>query len=175
MPSINGAEYLVILVVALLVFGPHRLPELTYKLGGWVREIRKVAHDFRTALEAEVGDFSQPLADLKATREGIERPLRDLTSPLPGKPVSPGGPTDAPPEGASADTGAAEPTEGVSPTSEVPAPEPDPAPEGDDVATASGGMLEWKGPVHSSGPTPDDARADFEALSSAEGDDEDAP
>ena len=134
------------------MFGPHRLPELTHKVGGWVREIRKVAHDFRTALEAEVGDLSQPLEDLKATREGIERPLRELTSPSPEKPVSPGGPADIPPES--------------------PAPDPGPAPEGEDGATPPGGMLEWKGPVHPSGPTPDDARVDFESISSPDGDDE---
>lgn len=173
MPSINGAEYLVILVVALLVFGPHRLPELTYKLGGWVREIRKVANDFRTALEAEVGDFSQPLEDLKATREGIERPLRELTSPLPEKPVSSGGPAETPTEVASADAGAAGVADEAPPAPEGVTPEPEPVPDGEDASQAPGGMLEWKGPVHSSGPTPDDARADFETLSSAEDDDED--
>lgn len=133
MPSINGAEYLVILVVALLVFGPHRLPELTHKVGGWVREVRKVANDFRVALEAEVGDLRQPLEDLA-------EPIRDLDRPKRPKPISAGGPSEAP----------ADPSEGDDPA-EQDAPSPD-------------GMLEWKGPVHPSGPTPDDARADFASL-----------
>ena len=152
MPSINGAEYLVILVVALLVFGPHRLPELTHKVGGWVREVRKVASDFRTALESEVGDLTQPLEDLKAPIKDLEQPLRDVT-----KPIAPGGPADAAPESA--------PSE---PPPDPPAdPEPESAPE-----APTGGMLEWKGPVHSSGPTPDDARADFDALAEAQDEDE---
>ncbi len=137
MPSINGAEYLVILVVALLVFGPHRLPELTHKVGGWMREVRKVANDFRTALESEVGDLTQPLEDLKAPLKDLEQPLKDVT-----KPITPGGPADAAP-------------------GDAPQPESEPA---QTSKPESGGMLEWKGPVHESGPTPDDAREDFEAL-----------
>ncbi len=73
MPSINGTEYLVILVVALLVFGPQRLPELASKVGGWMREIRTVANDFRVALEAEIGDVKKPFEEAVA-------PLKDLSS-----------------------------------------------------------------------------------------------
>ncbi|UCG40146.1 MAG: twin-arginine translocase TatA/TatE family subunit [Acidimicrobiia bacterium] len=154
MPSINGAEYLVILVVALLVFGPHRLPELTRKLSGWIREVRKVAQDFRTALESEVGDLTQPLEDLKAPIKELEKPLRDVT-----KPISPGGPTD----------GAAEstPPELAATAEEAPPAEPEAEAE-----PPAAGMLEWKGPVHSSGPTPDDARADFAALAEEQAEDE---
>ncbi len=108
-PSINGTEYLVILVVALLVFGPQRLPELAAKVGGWMREIRSVASDFRTALEAEVGDLKKPFQEAAA-------PLKDLAS------------------------------------------------EAKSVVSESESMLEWKGPVHDQGPTPDDARQDFESL-----------
>jgi sec-independent protein translocase protein TatB len=153
-PSINGAEYLVILVVALLVFGPHRLPELTRKLSGWIREVRKVAHDFRTALESEVGDLTQPLEDLKAPIKELEQPLRDVT-----KPISPGGPTDAAAESPPPEP-AATPEEAPQPVPEV------------EAEPSAGGMLEWKGPVHSSGPTPDDARADFAALAEEQAEDE---
>lgn len=159
MPSINGAEYLVILVVALLVFGPHRLPELTHKVGGWMREVRKVASDFRTALESEVGDLSQPLEDLKEPLRDLTQPLKDLEQPLKDvtKPVSAGGPADTPDPAATTHGPVAEPV------SEDPVPD-----------TEAGGMLEWKGPVHASGPTPDDARADYAALSDEEpSDDED--
>ncbi len=109
MPSINGTEYLVILVVALLVFGPQRLPELAAKVGGWMREIRTVANDFRVSLEAEVGDLRKPLEDAAA-------PLKEIAEDFKG------------------------------------------------MTKESGAMLEWSGPVHDQGPTPDDARSDFEAL-----------
>lgn len=109
MPSINGTEYLVILVIALLVFGPQRLPELAAKVGGWMREIRTVANDFRVSLEAEIGDLKKPLDEATA-------PLKEIAKDFKG------------------------------------------------MAKESGTMLEWSGPVHDQGPTPEDARTDFEAL-----------
>lgn len=114
MPSINGAEYLVILVVALLVFGPQRLPEIASKVGGWIREIRTVANDFRTTLEAEVGDLKRPFDEATAPLEELATDTRRLTG-------------------------------------------------------EAGAMLEWNGPIHEQGPTPDDARADFETLGVEEG------
>lgn len=40
MPSIGPAELLVVLVVALLVVGPRRLPGLSRQLGTGMRELR---------------------------------------------------------------------------------------------------------------------------------------
>ena len=41
MPQIGPAEILVILLVGLLVFGPHRLPEIGRQVGKGMRELRK--------------------------------------------------------------------------------------------------------------------------------------
>ena len=40
--NLGPAEILVILVVALLVFGPQRLPEVGRQVGGAMRELRKM-------------------------------------------------------------------------------------------------------------------------------------
>jgi TatA/E family protein of Tat protein translocase len=48
--SLGPEEILVILVVALIVFGPKRLPEIGRQIGGAMRELRKV----QDALRAEV-------------------------------------------------------------------------------------------------------------------------
>ena len=42
MPSLGPAEILVIFVVALLVFGPDKLPEIGRQVGRGVRELRRV-------------------------------------------------------------------------------------------------------------------------------------
>lgn len=42
MPQIGPAEILVILLVALLVFGPKRLPEVGRQVGRGMRELRKL-------------------------------------------------------------------------------------------------------------------------------------
>ena len=69
--DINFGEYFIIFLVALLVFGPERLPEITRKAGSWVRDLRVAANDFRQSLETEVGDLTQPLTELRDEAKGL--------------------------------------------------------------------------------------------------------
>ena len=69
---LQGQEIFVILLVALVVLGPQRLPELARKVGGWTAELRKAARDLRAGLEAEVGD-------LKAIEEEFRAPMKEVT------------------------------------------------------------------------------------------------
>lgn len=50
MPQVGPAEILVILVVALLVFGPKRLPEVGRQVGRGLRELRKIQETVRIEL-----------------------------------------------------------------------------------------------------------------------------
>ena len=59
--SVSPAELLTIAVVALLVFGPKRLPEIMRKLGGVGREMRRAAEHLKTSLEEEMGEALGPL------------------------------------------------------------------------------------------------------------------
>ncbi|MFQ5767747.1 MAG: Sec-independent protein translocase protein TatB [Acidobacteriota bacterium] len=52
--SIGGPEMVVILIVALLIFGPRRLPALARSLGKAMTELRRASQDFKTTLEREV-------------------------------------------------------------------------------------------------------------------------
>jgi len=47
MPQLGPAEVLVILVVALLVFGPKRLPEVGRQVGRGLKELRKIQETVR--------------------------------------------------------------------------------------------------------------------------------
>jgi len=49
--SIGTPEILVILLVALLVFGPHRLPDVARQVGGAMRELRKIQDTVRGELD----------------------------------------------------------------------------------------------------------------------------
>jgi len=49
--SIGPAEILVILIVALLVFGPERLPQVGRQVGAAVRELRKMQDAVRGELD----------------------------------------------------------------------------------------------------------------------------
>lgn len=54
-------EIAVILVVALLVFGPERLPEIARQAGGFVRSLKRMADNAKEDLGREMG---QDLSDL---------------------------------------------------------------------------------------------------------------
>jgi sec-independent protein translocase protein TatB len=49
----------VLFVLALIIFGPEKLPELARKLGKATAEFRKMTSDFRFALEDEVRDLER--------------------------------------------------------------------------------------------------------------------
>ena len=52
--SLGGSEVIVLFVLALLLFGPRRLPEIGKTIGKAVGEFRKASQDFRSSLEREV-------------------------------------------------------------------------------------------------------------------------
>jgi sec-independent protein translocase protein TatA len=56
MPQIGPLEILVVLVVALVVFGPTKLPELGRQVGRGYREFRKFQQGFRDDIEGAFRD-----------------------------------------------------------------------------------------------------------------------
>lgn len=68
-----------ILLVALVVLGPQRLPELARKVGGWTAELRKAARDLRSGLEAEVGDLRGISEEFKAPMKEVTQVMRDAS------------------------------------------------------------------------------------------------
>jgi Tat protein translocase TatB subunit len=52
--TIGGPELLLILVIALIVFGPRQLPEIGKSLGRMLAEFRRAGNDFKRTLEDEV-------------------------------------------------------------------------------------------------------------------------
>jgi sec-independent protein translocase protein TatA len=51
---LGGPELVLILVLALIVFGPRRLPEIGKSMGRLLAEFRKASHDFQRTIEDEV-------------------------------------------------------------------------------------------------------------------------
>ncbi len=52
--SIGMPELIVIFVIALLVFGPRKLPDLGRSLGRTLAEFRKASNELRSTLEEEI-------------------------------------------------------------------------------------------------------------------------
>ena len=52
--SIGMPEMIIILVIALIVFGPRKLPELGRSLGKSLGEFKRASNDLRNTLEDEI-------------------------------------------------------------------------------------------------------------------------
>lgn len=67
MPTIGPLELLVILIIALVVFGPKRLPELGASLGRGIREFRSTV--------SGIGEENHEQADQHQEKNGQRREL----------------------------------------------------------------------------------------------------
>jgi sec-independent protein translocase protein TatA len=60
MPSLGPAEILVVLVIALLVFGPNKMPEIARQVGKGMREFKRVQQHLKSELRDVVSEFDAP-------------------------------------------------------------------------------------------------------------------
>ena len=59
MPGLGfPSEIILIFIVALIVFGPKRLPDMAKSLGRAMNEFKRSMNDFKRQIEAEVGTES---------------------------------------------------------------------------------------------------------------------
>jgi sec-independent protein translocase protein TatA len=79
--NIGPTELIVILVIALLVFGPKKLPEIGRSIGKAVREFKKTSEEIRGRIEdeiaaSEVKDVARDLqSEIKSAGEDIQKTL----------------------------------------------------------------------------------------------------
>lgn len=55
-------ELIVIFIVALLVFGPKKLPELGRTLGKAIAELKRSMHNVKEQMDAELHEIREPLS-----------------------------------------------------------------------------------------------------------------
>ncbi len=98
MPQLGPAEILVILLVGLLVFGPHRLPEIGRQVGKGMRELRKFQETIKGELDSVLNladDGPEAVADQTPGPAGLPAPARsDESAETPG--ANGGSPHEAP-------------------------------------------------------------------------------
>lgn len=86
---IGTTELLVVLFVALLVFGPRKLPELGRSLGRALNQVRAASDDFKRTWEAEAlqeGEGRDPLAlPAGPDARGRRAETADVTVPSEGQ------------------------------------------------------------------------------------------
>ena len=87
MGPIGMPEMLVILVIALVVFGPRKLPELGRSLGRSLNEFKKASHELRSTLEDEIRIEEQKEQRAKVTAE--QTSAVDASAASPREPDAP--------------------------------------------------------------------------------------
>jgi len=115
--GIGMPELLIVLVVALLVLGPRKLPEAARSLGRGMAEFRRASNDLRNSLTAPIDEIKDTVADLgrdlteddgsasdsgSAADAGTSAPATSVPSPPPASPRVPTPSTS--PAAASSDT-----------------------------------------------------------------------
>ena len=100
--SIGMPEMIIILVIALIIFGPRKLPELGRSLGRSLGEFKKASNELRSTLEEEIriedkdDDDDDQDAAIRAEQDTA------IAAAAPPPPVTPAPPppvTPAPPVG----------------------------------------------------------------------------
>jgi len=71
--NLGMTEILIILLIALLLFGPRKLPELGRSLGQSIREFQRGARNIREEFER-----AADVQELKEIKEEISKPLEEL-------------------------------------------------------------------------------------------------
>ncbi|CAM3873420.1 Sec-independent protein translocase protein TatA [Deinococcus saxicola] len=71
MPNIGPAELIVILLVALVVFGPRKLPELGKSLGAGLREFRKSTQSLKDELDVGLNDKGAQAAPVQTIHASV--------------------------------------------------------------------------------------------------------
>ncbi len=124
--NLGMADSLILMVMALVVFGPRRLPQIGRQIGKLMYEFRKASNDFKFQMEEELRSVEEAERRLKdeerlramalapaspapaafpveapAQVDGAQIPAGDAASPYPGEalyPVQPSAEAPAPPE-----------------------------------------------------------------------------
>jgi len=74
MGPLGVPELIVIFVVALIVFGPQKLPELGKSLGRGLREFNKAKNELKATWDEQIREAEHHLQD---TKETIQQPIRE--------------------------------------------------------------------------------------------------
>lgn len=92
LPNIGPVELIIILVIALLILGPGKLPEVGASFGKTIREFRKAASDITDSTTINTKTATEPATSAAAAARPVEpAPIAaPAAAPAPaGTPVDP--------------------------------------------------------------------------------------
>ncbi len=99
--SIGMPELILIFIVALLVFGPRKLPEIGKSLGKGLAEFKRASDELKKTIETEIeqgkAEASSVREHLAEVKEGIVIPHGATVAPESAPPAAAEGPSTPPP------------------------------------------------------------------------------
>jgi sec-independent protein translocase protein TatA len=87
MGSIGMPELIIIFVIALIIFGPRKLPELGKSLGKSIAEFKRASNDLRSTLEEEIRVEEQKTAIEAAKAASAAKQVAAATEAEPPAPI----------------------------------------------------------------------------------------
>jgi TatA/E family protein of Tat protein translocase len=96
--SLGWGEIALIFMVALLVFGPRKLPEIGRTLGKGLREFKKASDDLKSNWEEHLREVETPVHDIKQTMNQVQADVESAVTAQPEETKPPAEETIAPPE-----------------------------------------------------------------------------
>lgn len=95
--SLGGPELILILVIALIVFGPRKLPEIGKSMGKMLMEFRRASNEFKRTVEDEVESEKRAESTRLAAPAPAPPPVAE--APPPAEPEVPAAPAGTVPQG----------------------------------------------------------------------------
>ena len=126
MGNLGGLEVVVIMMVALIVLGPKKLPEAARQVGRALTELKRISSGFQREMREAIQD---PIVEAEARAEGARVTTR--TSPSTSADAAPSDSAPAKRDSASDNTGTATTSEGEA------AREAEPAGDGPDTQAST--------------------------------------
>ena len=85
--SIGVPELIIILTIALIIFGPRKLPELGRSLGRSLNEFKRASNELRNTLEEEVR-VDEQREEARKRAEAAKAPLEAAAAETPAEPAA---------------------------------------------------------------------------------------
>jgi sec-independent protein translocase protein TatA len=89
MGPLGFPELIIIFVVALIVFGPRKLPELGRSLGKGLSEFKRASNELRTTLDDEIRNEDRQVP-ATASAAPVTHPDPEVLPPVPAETVARG-------------------------------------------------------------------------------------
>ena len=84
MGSLGTGEIVVIVLVALIIFGPHRIPEISRKAGEFLAKAREMSRSVTDSFGDELSGITDPIKDLKSEYDSTMGEMKSAASSVAG-------------------------------------------------------------------------------------------